>query len=87
MEDSREFKNKSAMNKHYSTQDPYNVNPKNNGSLQNRNNLDIRHVNNRLLDNGNGGYAAMKRHYYDSPLNGDNGDALNVIRMEKEYEE
>jgi hypothetical protein len=68
------------MNSHYSPIDPYN------SELKNEGNLNVRHINNRLLDNGNGGYAAMKRHYYDSPLSSHRGDALQVIRMEKETE-
>ena len=36
---------------------------------------------NRLLDNGNGGYAASKRHYYDSPT-GSDSLAYKVMRNE-----
>ena len=38
---------------------------------------------NRLLDYGNGGYAASKRHYYDSPT-GSDSMAYKVMQNEQE---
>ena len=67
----------SAMKSKYTTIDPYND--------VNLDHTVPNHVyrQNRLLDNGNGGYAASKRHYYDSPT-GSDSLAYKVMRNEQE---
>ena len=73
----------SAMKSKYSQLDPYN----DEGVYRSPNNVtlppDLMNRQNRLLDNGNGGYAASKRHYYDSPLATDNM-AYRVMSNEKD---
>ena len=73
----------SAMKSKYTQLDPYNDN---NSGYRSPNSVlipDQMVRQNRLLDNGNGGYAASKRHYYDSPQAADGG-AYRVMSNEKD---
>ena len=71
------------MKSKYSQLDPYNDEGAYDRSPKNSLPGDLMSRQNRLLDNGNGGYAASKRHYYDS-LHASDSMAYRVMSNEKD---